>query len=177
MNDAAQVRRLIFTRWWFLIGVIILTGLAWYLNGYFAWKGAQIERNQENVLAYTYWKFSEQQSKALEQAYKRDTYGGETPEETLRLFIEALEKKDYELAAKYFVPENQKSMLSDLRAGDQKGNQYFIDAYRKGQVNKPIAQGSSGIYEIEVFPVDSNVSFSVQITKNDYTGKWKIIEL
>ena len=31
-----------------------------------------------------------------------DTYGGKTPQETLDMFISAVEKGDYELASKYF---------------------------------------------------------------------------
>ncbi|MEK7143610.1 MAG: hypothetical protein AAB756_02155, partial [Patescibacteria group bacterium] len=42
--------------------------------------------------------------KNLDEVYKKDTYGGATPEETLALFIDALKKGDTDLAAKYFVP-------------------------------------------------------------------------
>ncbi|MEX0934135.1 MAG: hypothetical protein WD003_02700, partial [Candidatus Paceibacterota bacterium] len=41
----------------------------------------------------------------LEEQYKNDTFGGETPEETLELFIAALEAEDIELASKYFLPD------------------------------------------------------------------------
>lgn len=41
--------------------------------------------------------------KELERQYAEDTYGGITPEETLELFIKALEAGDIELASKYFV--------------------------------------------------------------------------
>src|SRR3989344_4272535 len=54
----------------------------------------------------------------LQKAYKNDTYGGNTPEETLELFRTALEKGDIELASKYFVIEKQKKTLSDLKAGE-----------------------------------------------------------
>ncbi len=37
-----------------------------------------------------------------EKLMRQDTYGGKTPEETLKLFVEALKKEDIELAAKYF---------------------------------------------------------------------------
>lgn len=61
------------------------------------------------------------QSKAVEElardlertereAYERalaDTYGGATPQETLRMYIEAVEAGDYELASKYFVEEKR----------------------------------------------------------------------
>ena len=39
---------------------------------------------------------------AAEERQRQDVYGGNTPEETLQLFITALEKDDLELASKYF---------------------------------------------------------------------------
>src|SRR3989338_8569968 len=48
-----------------------------------------------------------QDLKKLEKAYAEDTYGGDTPEETLRLFIDALKKGDTDLATKYFVLDVQ----------------------------------------------------------------------
>ena len=43
----------------------------------------------------------------LEIAYRDDKYGGTTPEQTVDLFIVALEKDDTDLASKYFVLEKQ----------------------------------------------------------------------
>lgn len=43
-----------------------------------------------------------------------DTYGGKTPQETLDLFISAVEKGDYELASKYFVVERQEEWKDNL---------------------------------------------------------------
>jgi len=45
-----------------------------------------------------------------------DTYGGKTPQETLQLYIAAVEKGDYELASKYFVIEGQKGELESLES-------------------------------------------------------------
>ncbi len=52
--------------------------------------------------------------KNLEKQYAEDPYGGDTPEETLRLFIDALKKGDTDLAAKYFVLDKQKEWREDL---------------------------------------------------------------
>ena len=49
-----------------------------------------------------------------------DTYGGKTPQETLDMFISAVEKGDYELASKYFVVERQNKELEDLRESEKK---------------------------------------------------------
>ncbi|MEK7115422.1 MAG: hypothetical protein AAB862_00545, partial [Patescibacteria group bacterium] len=67
--------------------------------------------------------------KNLDEVYKKDTYGGATPEETLALFIDALKKGDTDLAAKYFVPEKQKQEAEDLRIGKEKGNLDFLIGY------------------------------------------------
>src|SRR3989344_3640770 len=60
--------------------------------------------------------------KNLEQQYKDDTYGGTTPEETLSLFISALEKGDIELASKYFLPEDREEMSKGLENVEKNGN-------------------------------------------------------
>lgn len=52
-----------------------------------------------------------------EEDYKlalADTYGGNTPQETLDMFIEAVEKGDYELASKYFVIPKQEEWRNEL---------------------------------------------------------------
>jgi hypothetical protein len=46
-------------------------------------------------------KAMEEQEKLLD-VYRQDTVGGKTPEETLAGFVDALKKKDFDLASKYF---------------------------------------------------------------------------
>ncbi|MDP3726639.1 MAG: hypothetical protein Q8R36_05635, partial [bacterium] len=50
----------------------------------------------------------------LKQQYEQDIYGGDTPEETLKLFIDALKKEDIDLAAKYFVLDKQEGRYEAL---------------------------------------------------------------
>ena len=50
----------------------------------------------------------------LREMAKADTYGGETPRETLQMFIDAVEAGDYELASKYFVVEKREKWLNNL---------------------------------------------------------------
>src|SRR3989344_7369230 len=52
----------------------------------------------------------------LQAEYANDTYGGATPEETLALFIAALEKGDIELASKYFLPEDREKILDQIKS-------------------------------------------------------------
>jgi len=56
-----------------------------------------------------------------EEAYSQDIYGGKTPEETYQLFLEALKKKDIELASKYFVLDKQEQYKKALHEVDQNG--------------------------------------------------------
>ena len=49
-----------------------------------------------------------------------DTYGGKTPQKTLQMFIEAVEKGDYELASRYFILEKQEKELDDLKNAQKK---------------------------------------------------------
>lgn len=61
----------------------------------------------------------EREYRAMEEKRAADTYGGKTPQETLKLYIDAVEKGDYELASKYFIleeQENWKRELEELRA-------------------------------------------------------------
>ncbi|PIR70070.1 MAG: hypothetical protein COU46_03470 [Candidatus Niyogibacteria bacterium CG10_big_fil_rev_8_21_14_0_10_42_19] len=62
-------------------------------------------------------KFESEVARELEDAsrqYMDDTYGGETPEETLELFITALEEGNVELASKYFVVDDQREWFEKL---------------------------------------------------------------
>ena len=56
-----------------------------------------------------------------EQKYKDDKYGGKTPEETYTMFLEALKKKDIELASKYFVLDKQEQYKKALQEVDKGG--------------------------------------------------------
>ena len=59
--------------------------------------------------------------RAGETAQVKDYYGGDTPEETLRLFIDALKLRDMNLATQYFIPEKQEEWGEDLTKIKNKG--------------------------------------------------------
>src|SRR3989338_4999916 len=54
------------------------------------------------------------QEETERQKLMADTYGGKTPQETLQMFIEAVEKGDYELASRYFVEKQRKKWKKEL---------------------------------------------------------------
>ena len=76
-------------------------------------------KNQKNNLV-----LSELQKdiSSRDQMIKNDTFGGKTPQETLDLFIKALEQENPELISKYFVYEKQsliKNYYQDLKDKNQ----------------------------------------------------------
>ena len=71
--------------------------------------GESLFNYQKRIIAY-----EKEYIKYMEELEKKDNYGGETPEETLELYIKALENKDFELASKYFVLEDQGREFEEL---------------------------------------------------------------
>ncbi len=82
---------------------LLLTG--W--NYYDQWKGEKQVEKLANAL--------KQMREEIYNKKAADTIGGKTPQETLDLFIAAVEKGDYELASKYFVIEKQEEELKSLQ--------------------------------------------------------------
>jgi len=91
----------------FLIGagivVMVFVVFGFGYPVYEEWKGRKGVENLAKAL------------KQLEEddykAAMADTYGGKTPQETLQMYIDAVEKGDYELASKYFIGDKQNEEL------------------------------------------------------------------
>lgn len=118
-------------------------------------------------------KTAEMFQKAEQELYEQmmaDTYGGKTPQETLDMFIAAVEKGDYELASKYFVMVRQKEWGVELKNIKEVNK---IDLFLK-----PIkeAKNSNGEYS------DDKQSYSIyEPISVDFihypSGIWKISEI
>lgn len=141
-------------------GLIILGLFVWYAAIYLS----PDARQERDVLEY----FAD-----LEEQYKNDTYGGKTPEETLALFIAALEKGDIELASKYFLPEDQAPTLKKLSDIKQSGNldQVATD-FNRARNGKEIFEGR---YQFTVIKSGTNIAqFTIGLVKNPVTEIWKL---
>lgn len=167
----------IYKKWWFwVLVVIVLVPAALYLPWYIPWKfeqwGIERLRGEEQAI----WEKYEAENEALVDAYRNDTYGGTTPEETLRLYIDALERKDYDLSAKYYVYEKQPEVIEmNPRGVESGGFASLIDAYRNGSI-KSTPYESGDKYEIEVYPKGEDVPFGFIFSINPFTRKWKILD-
>ena len=62
-----------------------------------------------------------------------DKIGGKTPQETLQMFIDAVEKGDYELASKYFVIEKQEEELRSLQNSPKKNIENVMNMLKQTQ--------------------------------------------
>jgi hypothetical protein len=88
--------------------VIVAAAAGWYgfkkYEQWSFWREMKLEADQ----------FASEQNR-LKSLIEADTYGGKTPQETLEMFIKAVEASDYELASKYFVVEKQEEEFERLK--------------------------------------------------------------
>lgn len=133
------------------------------------------------VYGIDYWRVQtspeykvEQGLKELEKRYEEDPYGGDTPEETLRLFVEALKKGDTDLAAKYFVLDKQEQWRGDLSKIKEKG--LLGEMVKELELTKLTKKTLEEAFFTLVN--ENNVAEAeLVIAKNLHSGKWKIYEL
>ena len=111
--------------------------------------------------------------KEIQDQYANDTYGGETPEETITLFIDALKRGDIDLAAKYFDIEHQgkwKAYLATIR--DTVGLKAFFDDAQRLKLSKK--DNDQAFFTIAT--KENIVEVTVILARNN-NNKWKIIDL
>jgi hypothetical protein len=176
-SKARHVHTPVYWRWWFWVLVVLLAASAWYAKGYVEWWGDTAGLRLRAAQQEAAWKAIQAEGAYWTAQYKADTYGGETPEETLELFIEALEAGDYELASRYFVPEKQRVVFEELipMAIESGSKDAMIDAFYNGRYEKNYFE-SVNKYEIDLFPFGETIGFSFEMIQNEYSKKWKIIE-
>jgi len=168
------------SRYFIISAIFLILGLTTsWLVWYFSAEVKQARQYKKDAEILT--------RKIQEQAeeYAADIYGGETPEETYAMFLQALKAEDISLASKYFILDKQEEykqfftdiknnnrwdeMIKDLFSPDnQKGvmrenNTYVIRVYNTE--NYLIAQA--------VLKIPINIA---GIEQKPLSGIWKIIE-
>lgn len=86
------------------------------------WKVWNVEWLEKRPQAESLEEWSYQEVKTRLDAEKADIYGGETPEETWAMFLDALKKEDFELASKYFVLDKQADYLEMFETIKREGH-------------------------------------------------------
>ncbi|MBU4142898.1 hypothetical protein KJ590_02760 [Patescibacteria group bacterium] len=104
--------------------IIISVFILLIVVGWVGWKYAYPE--------YKTWRFLRDAlniTRGIEDYLAKDTYGGQTPEETYNLYVDALKRGDTEAASQYFYWERQVPQKTKLDALSAKGelNKYIAD--------------------------------------------------
>lgn len=115
----------------------------------------------------------------FEEAMRNDTYGGETPEETLELFIHALDKEDVELAGRYFLLKEDGSQdeetLNNLRA-KQSQLKDITETLRKAEAYEEDRIDEDD-YKFVVRNENGEMIAYIVMQRNVYSNVWKIVSL
>lgn len=106
------------------------------------------------------------------EAMMKDTYGGKTPQETLQLYIQAIEKGDYELASEYFVREKQDENLNSFKGATQENAKKYIGILKN--LKEYIDQDNKKTY-IMVSELNGPDFFARFVQYPN--GIWKILEI
>ncbi len=107
-----------------------------------------------------------------------DVYGGETPEATLKLYVTALERGDYALAAKYFTEENRDHVLIELKQVNKKELGHTLTILKTMKRVEPPASSTvptaASRSKIHMFAVADGVEFLIEFSLYP-NGVWKIV--
>lgn len=138
-----------------LLALVVYVAAFWFHRKEAALQLAERARNLENEIY---------------QKQLADTYGGKTPQETLQMYIDAVEKGDYGLASKYFVIEKQDYWKNELNQISQESKiSNFLSPLKQ-------AYGSAGEYSADHrgFSIYNPVGVDFVLYPN---GIWKIKEI
>ena len=107
-----------------------------------------------------------------------DTYGGKTPQETLNLFIDALEKGDADLAAKYFMLDDKLSRDQWVKSLEElKRKDLLDDMARDLKKVKGMTGDDENDFGFELYDNTGVVSALIDMQLNTYSEVWKIEDL
>ena len=117
---------------------------------------------------------AQKEAEQIKKEYAEDPYGGDTPEQTLQLFIEALKKGDMDLAVKYFVLDKQEEWRADLAQIQEKGllDEMIGDLEREKYKNRV----NDNYFTFSIANDQNEVALTITITRG-LSKKWKIQDL
>lgn len=137
------------------------------------------------VIGWQYWQYINspyyQQMKAVKilekMAKESDKWGGKTPEETVRLFTEAVKKSDFDLASKYSISSLETEIKDTLNG--YKNSEYWDDyliwlGNLKKNTNPDQDFGSNSVI-YESFDEKGRRVIFISLFRSE-SGTWKINE-
>src|SRR3989344_3843685 len=131
------------------------------------------------VIGWQYWQYTQspyyQQMKAVKmieaQQKESDKWGGKTPEETVRLFTEAVKKGDFELASKYGNRDQIMPVLEKMKT-DSRTDQLVKDLENGKLEENPGFGGNS--FDLRI--MDGGKKYWIMGLFKSDGGTWKISE-
>lgn len=175
--------RFVVEYWKFVIGFLFIMGLA--LGVYYAWQKYYSPEAKSNQAEEEKWEKAQKALNTLDETLRQDTYGGKTPEETLKMFIDALKKDDIELASKYFALDTNMGSPDYLtrriweeglqKAKDEKRLIAIIDLLSKATFDKKSSYGETAWFIVG--NKKGEVEADININLNKQSGVWKIESL
>jgi len=142
-----------------MIAIVLVGGLVLLAMQYFRYRSSPEYRAGENL-------------KEIEKQYAEDSYGGDTPEETLALFISALKVGDTNLAAKYFVLDAQVQWREDLAVMKEKG--FLVEMVKDLNKTSTKIDGDTAFFTLTNQDMPES---QLVMHKNPLNNRWKITEL
>ena len=118
----------------------------------------------------------------IQQKLREDTYGGKTPEETIAMFADALERGDVDLAVKYvYESEGVKSSIGRreefknaiLKAQEEGKISSIVNALRNMKESAGGIKNLSAFFEYK----DNTNEYYLSLFFNDFSEVWKIENL
>ncbi len=168
---------------WFV--VIAVAAVILVLACIFAWFGYFSQEAREDRELQAKANRAQAALDEFEEAMRNDTYGGATPEETLQLFIAALEAGDIELASKYFALEDnmndpdyltRRKWEEGLRSTQQEGKIQIIISDLK-EVRLESVNNFMETAWFSVRDVNGEMQHEILLGFNKSSGVWKIESL
>lgn len=121
---------------------------------------------------------AEKKIKAWEAAMKADTFGGETPEETLKMFVAALRAGDIEQASRFFLLDENLSREQWLKRLTELKEKNLLSQMAEDIENraKPDLDGRTheDDYKFVILTTTGEIGGRINMGNNTFSSVWKI---
>jgi len=146
------------------LGILVITLLVWSWGAYF---NPEVREKRADI------KYFEN----IEEEYRNDTYGGATPEETLQLFITALEAEDIELASKYFLPDEREKTIELLKNEFNVNNNFEHVVSGLSKLKRTTGNHDQNKEAFFIIVGLDNIVANQVVLKKNQNNIWKITDL
>ncbi len=158
-------------------GVLLIVGGGYFVWGNYFSTNARLARQQQaQYEKYAAWEND------FNKIMTEDNYGGKTPEETLKMFVDALKQGDTDLAAKYFYLETdtkdpnfmtRNKWIEGLKAAKEDGAlPGIIEIVEKAKFDSKSSWAESAWFS--VLNKDGIADYTIILKLNTFSNTWKI---